>query len=242
MSPILMMKMEMFNLKENAIWIGGLNIDQLPHILILEKVWTHIWSCKTLSKIKSFLWRACAQCLASGEGLLSRHVSVDPSCLRCGVAVETVDHLLLECLFALASWFGSSIAFLVPASRPLKLYEFLSSWDSLFSQEQRKATETLGMCSFLYWFLWIARNDLVFRKKIWTPSEMFQSAQRAFSKFWAASSPHNQSSYEAPTALSPPSSWTRPPIGSVKINCNIALPTDFQVGGLGIIIQDCQGA
>ncbi|XP_042521299.1 uncharacterized protein LOC122094763 [Macadamia integrifolia] len=176
---------------------------------------------------------SCAQGLASGEGLLSRHVPVDPSCLRCGAAVETVNHLALECPFVCALWFGRSIAFLVPASRPMKLYEFLSSWDSLFSQDKKKAAETLGICSFLCWFLWIARNDLVFGKRTWTPSEVFQSAQRAFSEFWAASSPHDQSSHQAPAALSPPSSWTRPPIGSVKIN---ALLTDSQVGGLSIII------
>ncbi|KAJ4979347.1 hypothetical protein NE237_010127 [Protea cynaroides] len=39
------------------------------------------------------------------EALLRKHVVVDPVCHRCGKETESIEHLLLYCLFARAVWF-----------------------------------------------------------------------------------------------------------------------------------------
>ncbi|XP_042477762.1 uncharacterized protein LOC122059140 [Macadamia integrifolia] len=67
---------------------------------IPNKIWNFIWNCHSLPKVRSFLWRACANGVASAEGLNRRQVPIDPSCLRCGATSESIDHVIYLCTFA----------------------------------------------------------------------------------------------------------------------------------------------
>ncbi|XP_042483894.1 uncharacterized protein LOC122064251 [Macadamia integrifolia] len=168
------------NEAQDAIATGASSsrLHQWDHVP--DSTWNRIWAIKTLPKIKSFIWRACAQGIASGEGLHSRQVPIDPSCCRCGTEKESVDHILLGCSFAHLVWFGSSLSYSPLSDHIPLLHEWLGSWDALFRSNKKLARESFSRASFLCWYLWLAINDLVFNVKIWTPQEVITVAEKAY--------------------------------------------------------------
>ncbi|XP_042519246.1 uncharacterized protein LOC122093056 [Macadamia integrifolia] len=201
--------------------------------LIRECVWKRIWACKTLPKIKSFIWRSCVEGLASDVGLCSCRIPINPSCQRCGCTIETNDHILLDCSFARAVWFGSTLSFVVSTSRIPKLHELLANWDDFLKLDKNRADESLGLCSFIYWKLWIARNDLIFGRRTWSPEEVIQAAQMAFSEFWTATNTHLKQ--HSNPFMQSQVRWLAPPLDMFKLNCDAALPFEAQKGGVGYV-------
>ncbi|XP_043712650.1 uncharacterized protein LOC122661320 [Telopea speciosissima] len=71
-------------------------------------------------------------------------VAIDPTCHRCGVAKESIDHLLLECPFTKAVWYESLLSYIPPSDRIPKLAEWLNSWDLLIRQDKKVNRESLS--------------------------------------------------------------------------------------------------
>ncbi|XP_043705245.1 uncharacterized protein LOC122655069 [Telopea speciosissima] len=110
-------------------------------------------------------------------------------------------------------------------------------------QDKRKAHADLSRASFICWYLWRARNELVFNGKAWTPTEVLIVAEKAFQEFAAATL--------MPGGLPPASfvgtpqtcqHWEPPPVGVIKVNCDAVLPKGKAKGGLGLIFRDHTGA
>ncbi|XP_042515190.1 uncharacterized protein LOC122089498 [Macadamia integrifolia] len=102
-------------------------------------VWKAIWNCNTLPKVKNFLWRACANGLASASALTHRHIHVDLICHRCGEVSESISHIILYCPFARAVWHGSSVTYVVPADNNDPLYKWIQGWAALKSYGKKVA-------------------------------------------------------------------------------------------------------
>ena len=67
-------------------------------------MWNKIWSLNILLKVRTFLLRACSNCLPTRDNLHRRRVSVDPHCKICHHSSETVSHILWECPLARNVW------------------------------------------------------------------------------------------------------------------------------------------
>ena len=63
-------------------------------------VWNKIWSLNVPPKVRTFLWRACSNCLPTRDNLHRRRVSVKRHCGICHHRSETVSHILWECPLA----------------------------------------------------------------------------------------------------------------------------------------------
>ncbi|XP_043710514.1 uncharacterized protein LOC122659471 [Telopea speciosissima] len=224
------------NLERAATGLSSSRVHQWE--LVPELVWKRIWSLQTLPKIKSFCWRVCAEGVATGDGLLSRQVPIDPSCRRCGANRETADHLLLECPFAKAVWLDSSLSYKPPTNQVPKFSDWLNSWDSLYRQNKKVARESLSHASFLCWYLWRARNDYVFNTKNWTPQEIITVAERAFLEFHATSASGHATTFTSYCASAATINWISPPVGYRKVNCDATLRNRSSKGGLGFIFRD----
>ena len=72
---------------------------------INEDVWKVIWSLKTPSNIKNFLWKCCNNALPVNEQLWKKEVIRSPICGVCGVEVESMEHMLLACDWTKGVWF-----------------------------------------------------------------------------------------------------------------------------------------
>ncbi|CAA7036109.1 unnamed protein product [Microthlaspi erraticum] len=103
--------------------------------------------------------------------LQSRGLQIDPQCVRCGMAPETVNHMLFECPPALQVWALSPI--------PTALDHFPTG--GLFTNIAHlfwnlPNDERMGMYPWLLWFIWKARNDKVFSNDDSDPNDIINHA------------------------------------------------------------------
>ncbi|XP_043705219.1 uncharacterized protein LOC122655032 [Telopea speciosissima] len=187
-----------------------------------------IWNCKAYPKIRAFLWRTCAQGLASGDNLARRQIPIDSSCRRCGHAFETSDHILLDCPFTRATWFGSNLSFIVPSDELPMLASVLKTWDQIRFPSKKGKAEVLSLFAFICWHLWLACNDLVFNQRVRSPIEVFNRAHQAHFRILQRES----SSFSADS----------PPLGYLKLNCDASYIPSSGSGGFGIVIRNHEGA
>lgn len=62
--------------------------------------WTWIWKLILPENIKHFIWITMRESLPTNAFRFSCHVSLDPSCHRCGAAQETILHTSRDCRFS----------------------------------------------------------------------------------------------------------------------------------------------
>lgn len=104
-----------------------------------SRFWKRLWMLKVPSKVKHFMWRAATGCLPTKFWLHQKHVDINVSCHLCNQDPETIDHVLLKCLFSRDCWsyLGASNA------NSNSFSECLSStydrWDSKFEAESSHA-------------------------------------------------------------------------------------------------------
>ncbi|CAA7029233.1 unnamed protein product [Microthlaspi erraticum] len=107
-------------------------------------------------------------------------MQIDPQCMRCGMAPETVNHTLFECPPALQVWALSPIP-TVPNQFPTE--GLFTNMAHLFWHLPKD--ERMGMYPWLIWYIWKARNDKVMENVDWDPNEIIVKAA-AESLAWAA--------------------------------------------------------
>lgn len=78
-------------------------------LVINTNLWAIIWKLKVPHKIRHFWWRACSNCLATKENLLKRRCGQSQMCPICNQFDETIEHMLFDCHWARAVWFGSNV-------------------------------------------------------------------------------------------------------------------------------------
>lgn len=66
--------------------------------------WKKLWALAIPPKVKNFIWRALQNCLPTLGNLRRRQVEVYPICPVCMEVVESVDHVLTSCSYALRCW------------------------------------------------------------------------------------------------------------------------------------------
>ena len=79
-------------LRENKLQDTYSLVDQ-PSITSLYR---HVWSVRTLGKMKHFMWQALTGCIAMTKRLALRHLGTDRSCLRCGNSEVTITIFFLN--------------------------------------------------------------------------------------------------------------------------------------------------
>ncbi|KAF7149208.1 hypothetical protein RHSIM_Rhsim03G0017000 [Rhododendron simsii] len=95
---------------------------------------------------------------------------------------------------------------------------------------------------FLCWFIWKARNDLVFQSSKQSPISTVTRAMGAWDEFFSAT--ETTSSTHRLLHSSPSlhySHWIPPGAGSLKINCDASWSRDLKKGWGGIILRDNHG-
>ena len=74
--------------------------SQMPDNL----VWKTLWHLRVPNSTRVFLWRACKNILPTRDNFLRRGIIKDDLCCFCSGALETVIHVLWECLSAMDVW------------------------------------------------------------------------------------------------------------------------------------------
>lgn len=158
-----------------------------------------VWSVKTSPKLKHFLWKIKSKAIPVGENLLRRGLEVDGTCKRCGI-LETERHVFSQCSFSTRTWE------LVPALHTPLPGSIASPSDLLRSCGRMINLPPTGLYAtdlfpWVLWYLWIARNKLVFENVIMIEQEVvslatkearaWQSAQVAKTSLETSRKSHN---------------------------------------------------
>ncbi|KAK9989399.1 hypothetical protein SO802_029638 [Lithocarpus litseifolius] len=119
-------------------------------------VWNKIWSLNVPPKVRTFLWRACSNCLPTRDNLHRRRVDVEPHCEICHHRAETVSHILWECPLARNVW-------AIFKGKAQKCSNTATDFFILFHQMQLKMDQhELESWAVTTWAIWNARNRLYF--------------------------------------------------------------------------------
>ncbi|KAJ4962929.1 hypothetical protein NE237_022868 [Protea cynaroides] len=126
-----------------------------------KQVWKLIWSCRTLPKIKEFLWRCCADGVGVSEALHRRQI-----------------HVLLHCPFARAVWLGPPFNFLVPQNQNLRVFEWLLQLSACKQLSKSSIKRIISFASFVCWNLWKARNTMYCENNMASPNEVIVKIEK----------------------------------------------------------------
>lgn len=195
--------------------------------------WQHLWKIKVPRSVTLFLWRACNEVLPTKNNLFKIKVVPTPVCPMCGVDDETTGHALWWCAAAQDVWgcCGGSIN----KSVVMKDDFFLDIFSYLCD---RLDTEEMERFAIIAHEIWLRRNLMVFGGPIPSPSCLMKGAKELLGDYRKSSMDAANRENGSPRA---PSRWSKPAIGSIKINWDAALDVRKNRMGVGIIARNDMG-
>ena len=126
---------------------------------------TRVWAQKLLSpNIKCFAWRLIRRAIATGVRAGNLSTKISKYCTNCNM-IENDSHLFFHCTFARAVWFSAKTP-LRTSTLPLEqdgVQEILS-----IIIDRNTSDADLWRIMTTLWYIWKARNDKRFARKIWT--------------------------------------------------------------------------
>ena len=136
-----------------------------------KPVWRGIWALNIPPKVRTFLWRACSNCLPTRENLY-RRVQVDTRCDICHHQSENTSHILWECPFAQNVW-------ALMSSRIQKCRNMADDFFQLFRQLRDRLTQG----ELEQWAIWNARNRFYFEHVQLQPKGIVDVACRLLEEY-----------------------------------------------------------
>ncbi|CAN1179618.1 Putative ribonuclease H protein At1g65750 [Linum perenne] len=127
-------------------------IDSIPS----SNLWKVVWGWIGPSRIKHFLWLAAKDKLLTNEGRCRRGLSTDDNCGWCGMATESIVHVLRDCSFARDTWRAVG-GF---DTEGLEWNRETSEWLQLFLAGEKDLR-----FGIVCWYLWRSRNERLFAGK-----------------------------------------------------------------------------
>lgn len=133
-----------------------------------------VWKITTSPKLKMFLWKVARNALPLGTALATRGLDAAVVCKRCG-AEESAMHLFYHCPFAKRVWELAPVTKKPSCSDCAPVKELLSKAGGMIT------LPPVGLVfpplfPWLLWFLWKARNLLIFEEKVWTEEDTLRKA------------------------------------------------------------------
>ncbi|GJN03220.1 hypothetical protein PR202_ga20639 [Eleusine coracana subsp. coracana] len=123
-----------------------------------------IWKSWAPGKCRFFLWLAAHNRCWTADRLAKRNLPHPPLCVLCDQEEETIDHILISCVFARQFWFiflqRVGLGFLAPQPSDSNFQDWWRWASSLVCASIKK-----GLNSHIIsgaWSLWRHRNDCVF--------------------------------------------------------------------------------
>ncbi|XP_013639114.1 PREDICTED: uncharacterized protein LOC106344250 [Brassica oleracea var. oleracea] len=193
----------------------------------------HIWSAKTIPKIREFLWRIVKKAIPVSENLSKR--GVPPfNCKRCG-AHEDDLHVFLTCPFAEEVWNLLPVR-IRPAASLLSMAELIKAGSTYTPLPPSGLSDP--MWPWVLWNLWKSRNQLMFENRGFSAQE---TALKCIldAKEWSSAQDHRDRRPLAPP-LGPPSAPSTcrsvpPPSFPLDVlACKVDAAWDSSSGGCGI--------
>jgi hypothetical protein len=122
-----------------------------------------IWKCPAPSKVSAFAWQLLHDRIPTRINLQRRQiidVTGDVSCVHCGGAVESSQHLFIYCVDALKIWSAVFDWLQVPLMFPQNLFSILSALSHSKGKKVRKGMTMIW--NGVVWAIWRRWNAVIF--------------------------------------------------------------------------------
>ncbi|PRQ24859.1 putative reverse transcriptase zinc-binding domain-containing protein [Rosa chinensis] len=151
-----------------------------------QVVWTTIWSIQTLPKIKHFLWQAVNNAISTYYNLFKRKIVASPICPKCGLAPETIEHIILLCPIAICTWFACSLNYKINVQEITSVDRWIEQILKLAGPHKELQKSCLTTISFIFWELWKSRCQFIYQATNTHPMMIASRAEKAALEFLKA--------------------------------------------------------
>jgi len=131
-----------------------------------QNLWKKVWNLKTIPRHKEFIWRLLNIALPTRMEFHKRGVTNNFMCPRCGIKMETINHVFMECPFSIQIWFGHHLSIRFSDDRD---YEFFDWLRNFFINSDEDSTRDVVSIAYSIWY---ARNKKVFEDLNITPETL----------------------------------------------------------------------
>ncbi|KAE8767807.1 Alanyl-tRNA synthetase [Hordeum vulgare] len=191
-----------------------------------QQMWARLWKLKVLPKVRVFWWRVLRGILPLESVLKHRHISNDSACKLCLNPDETLRHALLECFHARKFW--DIAPNWLEVSRPDVNPQ---TWKIDILCDQRYSESERAKLVSIMWSIWTSHNNITHDRGPVSPSQSMIWTRDALA---ILDIPRNQ-------ALTLPGHGWRPPDqGTIKINTDGSIASQYSRGGGGGVARSQQ--
>jgi hypothetical protein len=92
------------------------------------RFWMEVWDTMALPKVNFFFWTLMHKKILTGENLMKRNIVGPHRCSLCKEAMETMDHLFVDCLFANKVWNLILHGLKAVAPTKISVVELFTTW------------------------------------------------------------------------------------------------------------------
>jgi ribonuclease HI len=181
--------------------------------------------------LKTFAWRLFRNAIPTADRVSRFATHIDKHCTTCGV-IENDSHLFFLCHLSHRVWDHSTVTPFIHLIDPTQ-YGIQYILPNLLPSNATH--QTLTQILLLLWYIWKARNDQHFQRKVWTFMQVHYAAQAHF----ASNSQAWGENLQNTTCPIPPS----PPFNFHGYRCYVDAATapdsynyHHKLAGLGIFI------
>ncbi|WZZ89195.1 hypothetical protein YC2023_117774 [Brassica napus] len=158
--------------------------------------------------------------------LCLRGIDTDPTCQRCCVEEETINHVLFICPQAQATWRCSGLPFLNFQSQDLE--ENISSLFALMN------STNIPTISWVLWYIWKSMNELLFAKRnVHLMEDIFIAVETndEWISFYVSTKSKLGNAIKRYT-------WETPSLGWFKCNFDCSFRKEIGIAGVGWIVRN----
>jgi hypothetical protein len=160
---------------------GYISLQSPQAMIETTTLWKQIWDPLGLPKVNFFCWVLMHRKVLTGENLVKRGFIGPHRCSMCCNALETMDHLFVDCPFTQEVWKISLQGLNATVPKQISVVNLISSWKARYPQEipssptWRRIWQAIP--KYICWKLWLARNDQIFNNTPPSPPTVVAKAK-----------------------------------------------------------------
>ena len=134
-------------------------------------------------KITTFIWKLLHDSLPVLTNLIRIGIQTTSRCLMCDEGEEALSHLFLQCPFARAIWYGSSLGIRTSELNHLSMKQWLLSHINTTNMPVQTKQSSLRSIFTIPWTIWIHRNLIFHNGKTPNLVEVILTSQSLIYRF-----------------------------------------------------------
>lgn len=120
-----------------------------------KKMWRRVWQLPVKPKLKHFLWKCLHNWLAIGKAIKRRGLHIDEVCHRCGMEIETREHLLFQCQESKLIWKHAPVCWEGIHDLTVSFEEW---WKAIcLAKSDPNLQKRVELTAYILWHIWKSR-------------------------------------------------------------------------------------